>query len=135
MYLSCNRDGKTPSVDIILLFGVTNSCCRESCTSDLTCHTSRVSTNRSGVHLVVMQTSSTTAGQGGSNWQAPDWAVDFKNGLYVLEVMKDGAVVDKISLEKRRALFGRQAIMCDYVLDHPSVSRQHAVVVQHKNGG
>lgn len=84
--------------------------------------------------MIMMQTSSTSLGQGASNWQPPEWAVEFKNGVYVLEVVKDGAVVDKISLEKRRALFGRQAIMCDYVLDHPSVSRQHAVVVQHKNG-
>lgn len=82
----------------------------------------------------VAVTSSTSLGQGGSNWQPPEWAVEFKNGVYVLEVVKDGTVVDKISLEKRRALFGRQAIMCDYVLDHPSVSRQHAVVVPHKNG-
>lgn len=85
-------------------------------------------------HVIMMQTSSTSLGQGGSNWQPPEWAVEFKNGVHVLEVVKDGTVVDKISLEKRRALFGRQAIMCDYVLDHPSVSRQHAVVVQHKNG-
>jgi pSer/pThr/pTyr-binding forkhead associated (FHA) protein len=52
----------------------------------------------------------------------------------VLEVLKEGGVVDKVCLEKKRALFGRQALMCDYVLDHPSVSRQHAAVVQHKNG-
>lgn len=82
-----------------------------------------------------VQTSSTALGQGQSNWQPPDWAVEFKNGLYVLEVLKEGGLVDKICLEKRRALFGRQAILCDYVLDHPSVSRQHAAVVQHKNGG
>lgn len=86
------------------------------------------------VCVIMMQSSSTSLGQGGSNWQPPEWAVEFKNGAHVLEVVKDGTVVDKISLEKRRALFGRQAIMCDYVLDHPSVSRQHAVVVQHKNG-
>ncbi|XP_024390103.1 protein phosphatase 1 regulatory inhibitor subunit PPP1R8 homolog isoform X3 [Physcomitrium patens] len=79
-------------------------------------------------------TSSTSLGQGGSNWQPPEWAAEFKNGVHVLEVVKDGTVVDKISLEKRRALFGRQALMCDYVLDHPSVSRQHAAVVLHKNG-
>lgn len=85
-------------------------------------------------HLFKVQTSSTSLGQGGSNWQPPEWAAEFKNGVHVLEVVKDGTVVDKISLEKRRALFGRQALMCDYVLDHPSVSRQHAAVVLHKNG-
>ncbi|CAM6023560.1 unnamed protein product [Sphagnum balticum] len=81
-----------------------------------------------------LPSSSTATGSGGSNWQPPDWAVEFKPGVYVLEVLKEGGVVDKVCLEKKRALFGRQALMCDYVLDHPSVSRQHAAVVQHKNG-
>ena len=76
----------------------------------------------------------TTVGGGQSNWQPPDWAVEPRSGLFWLDVMKDGEVVDKIALEKKRHIFGRQAIMCDFVLDHPSVSRQHAVVVQHKNG-
>ncbi|KAH7287917.1 hypothetical protein KP509_31G002900 [Ceratopteris richardii] len=78
--------------------------------------------------------SSTSTGGGQSSWQPPDWAVEPKPGLYWLDVVKDGEVVDKINLEKRRNIFGRQAIMCDFVLDHPSVSRQHAAVVQHKNG-
>lgn len=77
---------------------------------------------------------STSIGGSQSTWQPPDWAVEPRPGLYWLDVAKDGDVVDKINLEKRRNIFGRQAIMCDYVLDHPSVSRQHAVVVQHKNG-
>lgn len=76
---------------------------------------------------------STNVGGGQSTWQPPDWAVEPRPGLYWLDVVKDGDVVDKINLEKRRNIFGRQAIMCDFVLDHPSVSRQHAVVVQHKN--
>ncbi|KAI5069310.1 hypothetical protein GOP47_0015611 [Adiantum capillus-veneris] len=77
---------------------------------------------------------SSSIGGGQSTWQPPDWAVEPRPGLYWLDVVKDGEVVDKINLEKRRNIFGRQAIMCDFVLDHPSVSRQHAVVVQHKNG-
>lgn len=76
----------------------------------------------------------TAIGGGQSNWQPPDWAVEPRAGLYWLDVVKDGEVVDKINLEKRHHIFGRQAIMCNFVLDHPSVSRQHAVVVQHKNG-
>ncbi|MCO5571823.1 hypothetical protein L7F22_025571 [Adiantum nelumboides] len=77
---------------------------------------------------------SSSVGGGQSTWQPPDWAVEPRPGLYWLDVLKDGDVVDKINLEKRRNIFGRQAVMCDFVLDHPSVSRQHAVVVQHKNG-
>eukprot|EP00850_Spirogloea_muscicola_P011420 SM000071S21044 [mRNA] locus=s71:3271:4609:- [translate_table: standard] len=55
-------------------------------------------------------------------------------GTLWLDVVKDDKVVDRIPLERRRALFGRQATAVDFVLDHPSVSRQHAVVVPHKNG-
>lgn len=77
---------------------------------------------------------STSVGGGQSTWQPPDWAVEPRAGMYWLDVVKDGEVVDKVNLEKKRHIFGRQAVMCDFVLDHPSVSRQHAVVVQHKNG-
>lgn len=41
--------------------------------------------------------------------------------------------MDRIPLNKKRTIFGRQQPTCDYVLDHPSVSRQHAAVVHHKN--
>ncbi|KAH9313117.1 hypothetical protein KI387_028152, partial [Taxus chinensis] len=77
---------------------------------------------------------STAIGGGQSNWQPPDWAVDPRPGVYRLEVMKDGEVLDQINLDKRRHIFGRQVVVCDFVLDHPSISRQHAAVVQHRNG-
>lgn len=73
-------------------------------------------------------------GGGASSWQPPDWAAEPKPGTVWLDVVKDGAVLDKIPLEQRRVIFGRQNVMCDYILDHPSVSRQHAAVVPHKNG-
>lgn len=76
----------------------------------------------------------TGIGGGQSNWQPPDWAVEPKPGVFRLEVMKDGEVLDQINLDKRRHIFGRQVVTCDFVLDHPSVSRQHAAVVQHRNG-
>lgn len=85
--------------------------------------------------LAVPAVATSTLGAGGSHWQPPDWAVDPKAGVYWLDVLKDGEVVDKISLDRRRCIFGRQSVMCDIVLDHPSVSRQHAAIVQHKNGG
>lgn len=73
-------------------------------------------------------------GQGLSTWQPPDWAIEPRPGVYCLDVMKDGQVVDQIQLHKRRHIFGRQIPTCDFVLDHQSVSRQHAAVVPHKNG-
>ncbi|XP_047330576.1 protein phosphatase 1 regulatory inhibitor subunit PPP1R8 homolog [Impatiens glandulifera] len=76
----------------------------------------------------------TQIGGGQSNWQPPDWAIEPRSGVYYLEVLKDGEVLDRINLDRRRQLFGRQFHACDYVLDHQSVSRQHAAVIPHKNG-
>ncbi|PIA26433.1 hypothetical protein AQUCO_09300022v1 [Aquilegia coerulea] len=73
-------------------------------------------------------------GQGLSTWQPPDWAIEPCPGVYYLDVIKDGEVLDHIYLDKRRHIFGRQFPTCDFVLDHQSVSRQHAAVVHHKNG-
>lgn len=76
----------------------------------------------------------TQIGEGQSTWQPPEWAMDPRPGVYYLQVLKEGHVLDRITLDRRRNIFGRQSHACDYVLDHQSVSRQHAVVVPHKNG-
>ncbi|KAL2495513.1 SMAD/FHA domain-containing protein [Forsythia ovata] len=76
----------------------------------------------------------TQVGGGQSTWQPPDWATEPRPGVYYLEVLKDGEVLDRINLDKRRHIFGRQLPTCDVVLDHQSVSRQHAAVVPHKDG-
>ena len=76
----------------------------------------------------------TQVGGGQSTWMPPDWAIEPRPGVYYLEVLKDGEVLDRINLDKRRNLFGRQFASCDFVLDHQSVSRQHAVVIPHKDG-
>lgn len=76
----------------------------------------------------------TQVGGGQSTWQPPDWAIEPRSGVYYLEVMKDGDVLDIINLDKKRHIFGRQVHTCDFVLDHQSVSRQHAAVIPHKNG-
>ncbi|XP_060184793.1 protein phosphatase 1 regulatory inhibitor subunit PPP1R8 homolog [Lycium barbarum] len=75
-----------------------------------------------------------THGGGQSTWLPPDWAIEPRPGVYYLEVIKDGEVLDRINLDKRRHIFGRQFHTCDFVLDHQSVSRQHAAVIPHKNG-
>ncbi|KAK4798560.1 hypothetical protein SAY86_030886 [Trapa natans] len=76
----------------------------------------------------------TQVGGGQSTWQPPDWSIEPRHGVYYLEVLKDGEVLDRIYLDKRRHIFGRQIHTCDFVLDHQSVSRQHAAIVPHKNG-
>ncbi|CAD6213569.1 unnamed protein product [Miscanthus lutarioriparius] len=76
----------------------------------------------------------TQVGGGQSTWQPPDWAIEPRPGVYYLDVVKDGEVIDRINLDNRRHLFGRQVPACDFVLDHQSVSRQHAAVIPHRNG-
>lgn len=76
----------------------------------------------------------TQVGGGQSTWQPPDWAIEPRPGVYYLDVLKDGEVLDRVNLDKRRHIFGRQFHACDFVLDHQSVSRQHAAVIPHKNG-
>lgn len=76
----------------------------------------------------------TQVGSGQSTWHPPDWAIEPRSGVYSLEVIKDGQIIDRIHLNRRRHIFGRQHQTCDFVLDHQSISRQHAVVVPHKNG-
>lgn len=76
----------------------------------------------------------TQVGGGQSTWQPPEWAIEPRQGVYYLEVLKDGEVLDKINLDRRRNIFGRQFPTCDFVLEHNSVSRQHAAVIPHKNG-
>lgn len=76
----------------------------------------------------------TQLGGGQSMWQPPDWAIEPRPGVYYLEVLKDGEVIGRINLDKKRHIFGRQVPACEFVLDHQSVSRQHAAVVPHKNG-
>lgn len=83
---------------------------------------------------VVPTQQATQIGGGQSTWQPPDWAIEPRTGVYYLDVLKDGEVLDRINLDKRRHIFGRQFHTCDFVLDHQSVSRQHAAVLPHKNG-
>ncbi|EOA16100.1 hypothetical protein CARUB_v10004232mg [Capsella rubella] len=53
---------------------------------------------------------------------------------FQLEVLKEGAIVDQLNVHKKGAyLFGRDGI-CDFALEHPSISRFHAVI-QYKRSG
>ncbi|KAF6145126.1 hypothetical protein GIB67_013477 [Kingdonia uniflora] len=95
---------------------------------------SELAQQKLNTETVVQVQAVTQIGGGQSNWQPPDWAIEPRPGVYYLDVLKGSEVLGQISLDKRKHIFGRQFPVCDYVLDHQSVSRQHAVVVPHKNG-
>ncbi|KAI3813281.1 hypothetical protein L1987_18001 [Smallanthus sonchifolius] len=53
---------------------------------------------------------------------------------YFLEVLKDGSVIDQFDVHEKGAyMFGR-VDLCDFILEHPTISRFHAVLQFNKSG-
>jgi nuclear inhibitor of protein phosphatase 1 len=51
-----------------------------------------------------------------------------------LDVIKGDKVMQKLMIdEKKFYIFGRNATMCDFVVEHDSCSRAHAALVYHKD--
>ncbi|KAG4922800.1 hypothetical protein GLYMA_18G276300v4 [Glycine max] len=66
-------------------------------------------------------------------YKIPPWGAAPCHQFY-LEVLKDGSIIDKFDVfEKGAYMFGRLDL-CDFVLEHPTISRFHAVV-QFKRSG
>jgi len=54
---------------------------------------------------------------------------------FSLEIIKDGVPVDEKDISyKPFILLGKYPDLCDIVMEHPTISRKHAVI-QHKNNG
>ncbi|GIL73748.1 hypothetical protein Vretimale_5377 [Volvox reticuliferus] len=70
------------------------------------------------------------AATGPPKCQVPDWAVEPTAGSRLL-VYKDGQVIQEVPLVKIVTVFGRVDALADVVLDHPSISRQHATAAFH----
>lgn len=63
----------------------------------------------------------------------PEWSTAPSQPFF-LEVLKDGTIVDQLDVSKKGAyMFGR-IDLCDFVLEHPTISRFHAVL-QFRNDG
>ncbi|PNW76090.1 hypothetical protein CHLRE_12g548250v5 [Chlamydomonas reinhardtii] len=60
----------------------------------------------------------------------PSWAGEPPAGSRLL-VYKEGTVIQDIALGKVVTVFGRVPELADVVLDHPSISRQHATAAWH----
>jgi len=50
------------------------------------------------------------------------------DGQYFLDQLKNGTIIEHKSMVKSRIVFGR-ARDCDVILEHPSVSRYHAILL------
>lgn len=61
-------------------------------------------------------------------YSEPDWGRSPED-KYALQVLKGGSIVETIDLgDKSFYVAGRQPDVCDIGMEHPSVSRQHAVI-------
>jgi len=66
-------------------------------------------------------------------YEVPSWAGKPPSGMH-LDVTKDGKLIEKFIADgKTHFFFGRQREYIDFVLDHTSCSRVHAVMLYHKN--
>ncbi|XP_022092647.1 nuclear inhibitor of protein phosphatase 1-like [Acanthaster planci] len=68
-----------------------------------------------------------------SGYNVPSWAGKPPSGLH-LDVLKEGKMIEKMMIDEKNVYyFGRNSIVCDFVLDHASCSRVHAALMYHKH--
>jgi len=68
-----------------------------------------------------------------SHYDIPSWAGKPPVGLH-LDVLKETKLVQKLMIDEKKCyLFGRNAQMTDFCIDHQSTSRVHAALVYHKH--
>ncbi|KAF0700280.1 Aste57867_9188 [Aphanomyces stellatus] len=69
-------------------------------------------------------------------FQAPAWATPQKpSAIALVDVFKANEVVTSVNVDSKACfLFGRNALVCDIVLEHCSISRMHAALVHHHDG-
>lgn len=58
----------------------------------------------------------------------PPWGGDAPDIPYALEILKNGTIVDQIPLTHRSYYVVGRLPVCDVSLEHPSISRYHAVI-------
>jgi len=72
-----------------------------------------------------------------AGYEKPEWsgAPCKEEFPYSIEVLKTGTIIDTVDVSGRELfLIGRLEATCDYVLEHPSISRQHAAIQFAANG-
>lgn len=68
-----------------------------------------------------------------NHYEVPNWAGKPPVGLH-LDVLKGEKLIQKLMIDEKKCyLFGRNAQMNDFCIDHASCSRVHAALVWHKH--
>ncbi|XP_077394207.1 kanadaptin isoform X2 [Festucalex cinctus] len=65
----------------------------------------------------------------------PKWGGPAPADVYSLEILKNGTIVDKVPLAHRGYFVVGRLPVCDVTLEHPSISRYHAVVQYRQQPG
>ncbi|XP_077971592.1 nuclear inhibitor of protein phosphatase 1-like [Styela clava] len=67
------------------------------------------------------------------DFEVPSWAGKAPTGTH-LNVMKGEKLVEKLIIDEKKCyVFGRNSDSCDFITEHSSCSRVHAVLVYHKH--
>eukprot|EP01105_Mastigella_eilhardi_P019479 TRINITY_DN4586_c0_g3_i4.p2 TRINITY_DN4586_c0_g3~~TRINITY_DN4586_c0_g3_i4.p2 ORF type:complete len:588 (+),score=218.07 TRINITY_DN4586_c0_g3_i4:178-1764(+) len=69
-----------------------------------------------------------------AQYAAPSWEPEKPVHPYHVEVLKNGAIIDKIDISAKGHYFIGRLPCCDIPMEHPLVSRVHAVI-QHRDDG
>uniref|UniRef100_A0A8R1TJY0 FHA domain-containing protein n=1 Tax=Onchocerca volvulus TaxID=6282 RepID=A0A8R1TJY0_ONCVO len=82
--------------------------------------------------LPAVTTSGENAGNTVTDYEIPPWAGRPPSGCH-LDVVKGDQLIQKLMVDEKRAyFFGRNPKQCDFVVEHASCSRVHAVLIYHK---
>lgn len=65
----------------------------------------------------------------------PPWGGKAPTSAYALEILKNGTIVDTVPLTQRSYFVVGRLPVCDVSLEHPSISRYHAVIQYRSQAG
>ncbi|KAM6969653.1 kanadaptin [Tautogolabrus adspersus] len=65
----------------------------------------------------------------------PPWGGSAPDAPYALEILKNGTIVDTVPLTERSYFVVGRLPVCDVSLEHPSISRYHAVLQYRRQAG
>lgn len=69
----------------------------------------------------------------GLDYEIPSWAGIAPSGTH-LNVMKGEKLVEKLIIDEKKCyVFGRNSDSCDFITEHSSCSRVHAILVYHRH--
>ncbi|KAM3720315.1 putative cytosolic 5'-nucleotidase [Dirofilaria immitis] len=98
--------------------------------------TSEVAARLSTIPMTTILPAAAASGENAINavieYEIPPWAGRPPSGCH-LDVMKGDQLIQKLMVDEKRAyFFGRNPKQCDFVVEHASCSRVHAVLIYHK---